>query len=310
MRDADISDMRDALAALKREDARVAKIRQGRRRGGRLAEFRRETQSQLTGFSEVFASEETAFRGGVSSRLKAHDLLASPGLPATPIYTRLEKPFLIWAFRDGRPIGILDETHIEPLNSWARFRTRWQQQGVIGPKDEVVFYFMWQNDTPGDAVVDVESHLLLNGSCWAYAESGWIPPIWWGTGTFGEMELGIDAELKLLEWWNQPASQPLQQPAQSVEIAELRVEGGFTLGSWGAKLGGEARTLLGSHYLHYNGFLVPAGAVAVFEVSLRMHYGGFNGGSCEVDFLEPARSSLVCPYVELATQSAPLSVDG
>lgn len=310
MRDAEISDMRDALAAMKREGARVAKIKQGRTGGGRLAEFRRETQSQLTGFSEVFASEETAFRGGVSSRLKAHDLLATPGLPATPIYTRLEKPFLIWAFRDGGPIGILDDTHIEPLNSWATFRTRWKQSTHIGPEDEVVFYFMWQNDTPGDAVVDVESQLLLNGSCWAYAESGLIPPIWWGTGTFGEMGLWIEAELTLLEWWNQPATKPLPQPAQTIEVMELRVEGGFTLTSWGAKLGGEARTLVGSHHLHYNGFLVPAGAVAVFEVSLQMRYSGMNGGSCEVNFLEPAGSSLLCPYVELATQSAPLLVDG
>jgi hypothetical protein len=309
MRDADMTEMRDALAALKREEARVASIKHGRVRGSRLVEFRREMQIHRTQLSGLFTSEETAFLDQVRSRLKAHDL-AHPDSPSTPNYMRLEKPFLIWAFRDGRPISILEDTHVEPLSSWARFRTRWQQDEHLGPEDEVVFYFMWQNDTGGDVVVDVESHLMLNGTCWAYAESGWIPPIWWGTGTFGEMGLWIDANLKLLEWWNQPASQPLQQPAQSIEIVELRVEGGFTLGTWGAKLGGESRTLAGSHHLHYDGFFIPAGAVAVFEVALQMHYSGMNGGSCEVNFLEPAESRLLCPYVELATHTTYPRVDG
>ena len=127
-----------------------------------------------------------------------------------------------------------------------------------------------------------------------------------GGGPFGESRLSIDAELKLLELWNQPATQPLQQPGQVDEVLRLSVAGRFLLAQWGATLGGESWPLSGSHHLYYNGFRIPADAVAVFEVSLRMSYSGETGW-CEVNFHDPTESALVCPYVALTT---PLVMSG
>jgi hypothetical protein len=248
MRDSDVSEIKDALAAIKREEARLSEIRQGRRQSGRLSEIRREAQGQRAQLSDFFASEDEAFRKRMSSRLKAHDLLATPATPGKPFYTRLETPFLIWAFRNGVTVTILDDTHIEPLNSWAKFRTRWKHQEQLGPTDEIVFYFLWQNETGSDAVVNVESQLMLNGTCSAYAEDRLIPPIFSlfvGGGPWAWSRLTLNAELKLLEWWNQPATQPLRHPGQLREVAELSAEGGFTLAEWGARLGGESWTLSG-----------------------------------------------------------------
>ena len=69
---------------------------------------------------------------------------------------------------------------------------------------------------------------------------------------------------------------------------------------------GSAWPLSGSYQVDYDGFCVPADAVAVFEVSLRMHYSG-ESGSCEVNFHDPTESALVCPYVAL---TAPLLMSG
>jgi hypothetical protein len=172
-----------------------------------------------------------------------------------------------------------------------------------------VFYFLWQNETGSDAVVNVESQLMLTGTCSAYAE-GRVTPWFMGLLTegelFGHSELWIEVELKLLEWWNQPATQPIRQPGELAEIFHRRVQSRFTFTQWGAQLGGEWWPLSGSHQVHYDGFLVPADAVAVFEVSLRMRYGG-DDGSCEVNFHDPAESALVCPYVAL---TPPLLMSG
>src|SRR5262245_55174251 len=205
MRESDIPELRDALAALKKTEARRSHFGQARRYKGRPSQFKRLAASPQHGLSDFFAEEEKAFRSGVRTRLEAHDRLATPPVtPATPVYTRLESPFLIWAFRDGGPLSILDDTHIEPLNSWARFGIWWRHQGYIGPTDEVVFHFWWRNETGSDAIVNVESELLLQGSCMADAYGGWIPELWPTFGDIGETSVQISAQLKLREWWNQP----------------------------------------------------------------------------------------------------------
>jgi hypothetical protein len=309
MRDSDLSAIKDRLAAIKREEARLLDGRRGRRQNGRLSEIRREAHRRRAQLSDFFTHEDEAFREGVSGRLKAYDLLATPVPPGKPINARLETPFLIWAFRNGVTVTILDEAHIEPLNSWAKFGTRWQHEGGIGPHDEVVFYFLWQNETSSDAVVNVESQLMMNGTCSAYAESRLIPLIgkaYLGLGVWDESKLSLDAELKLLEWWHQPATQPLRQPGQLRDVLDVGVSGGFTLAQWGARLGGESWTLSGSHHVYYDRFYIPADAVAIFEVSLRMQYSGDSGWS-EVNFHDPTQAALVCPYVAL---TSPLLVTG
>lgn len=306
MRDVDVSEMRDALSAMKREQASLSQMKQARRkRGLRLSEIKQDEERQMQRLSESLPGE--AFRKGVETRLKAHDVLASHARPEVPIYTRLDTPFLIWAFRTGGPANFLGDTHIEPLNSWARFRTGYEHGGYIGPHDEVVFYFLWQNDTGSDAVVNVESQLILNGSCSIFAESGLIWSPFWGQGTIGESELWVEANLKLFEWWNQPATEPLPQPSQTHDVIGLSTGGGFALVSGTGN--GEWSWLSGSYHVHYDAFLVPADAVAVFEVSLGMRYVGYKASEY-VDFQSYAFESLLCPYVELEVLTASPMVSG
>lgn len=299
MRDGDISELKDTLTALKKNEAAHSHFRQVRRfKAG--ASQSKPTKAPAERLSAFFGEEEKAFRSGVRTRLKAHDRLATPVTSATPLYTRLESPFWIWSFRDGVSETFDNQTlHREPLNSWARFSIWWDHQsGYIGPVDEVVFYFLWRNETGGDAVVNVESDVLLRGTCELAAQGGFIPELWPLFGDIGESTLTIAAHLTLREWWNQPPTQPLRQPNQGREVIDRTVRGAFLPFSWGAGLGGERRTFADNYRLNYDEFFVPTGAVAVFEVSLNMHYGG-RRGSIAVDFLAPG--SVLCPYVELKT---------
>ena len=308
MREGELSDLKEAIAAFKREETRPSDTGHQRLQVRRLSRLR-PGEKQENGFlSDLFTAEGSAFRSGVAGRIGAHELRAVPVQPGLPIYTRIETPFLIWAFRNGGAANFLGDTHIEPLNSSARFQTMWRHVQIIGPTDQVVFYFMWQNDTGQDAVVNVESYLMLMGSCEIAAHDSWWPGIYWDGGNVGESYLSLDADLKLLEWWNQPATQPLRQPSQSREVFRERIDGRFKLWNFfsgKATIGYPTWPLAGAYYLRYDGFRIPEGAVVLFEVSLAMHYGGHNG-HCAVNFEEPPGASLICPYVELEALQEPM----
>ena len=68
-------------------------------------------------------------------------------------------------------------------------------------------------------------------------------------------------------------------------------------GGWAGVSGGEIQSsyVSGNYHLNYDGFLTPGNAVAVFEVSLKMNYSGYNGRS----HTDCASGDLVmlCPYV-------------
>ena len=266
-----------------------------------LSSLKREEWAQKRRGPEQFAAANSAFRNAVSNRLKARGLLTTGATPITPASVTLDTPFLIWAFHDGGPANILSDTHIEPQNSWARFISQWKHGGPFLGHDEVDFFFLWQNDTGSDAVVDVESQLMLAGRSSVFADSGLILSPFWGQGTSGSSRLRIESELTILEWWNQPPTRPLQQPSQLHEVIDMSADGGWIfLGSGN----GDSEWLSGSHHVHYDMFLIPMNAVAVFEVSLNMYYSGSKGDG-SVDF-QSAEEPLTCPYVQLTTPTSPL----
>ena len=47
----------------------------------------------------------------------------------------------------------------------------------------------------------------------------------------------MNAGLKVLEWWNQPPTSPLQQSGQTSEVLKLVMDGKWPLTNWGAHLG-------------------------------------------------------------------------
>jgi hypothetical protein len=227
-------------------------------------------------------------RHGAENRRKALELVASLGQAYTT--TRLSTPFLIWALRDWfDATNILMDTHIEPGNNWAKIYSEYKREWDDGfwHQDELIFYFFWQNDTGQDAVVNVSSYLLLNGRCEVNAYAGW----YWG----GESTLHLDAQLSLLEWWNQPPTEPLWQRDQRQNVMTLSASSG-----WREISPGETKSKLvcDPYYLHYDLFWVPRGGAAVFEVSLNLGYSEVYQGRVMVDF-NYDDYQVVCPYLDL-----------
>jgi hypothetical protein len=250
--------------------------------------------------SEDLPPIQDEFRNAIARRRSAWDLLGAIGQPYTPTYVALDKPFLIWANRYGRAADILVESHIEPWNSWARTVTRAASESAFMVRDEVSFYFLWQNETGSDVVLNVESYLMLNGWCQLTADSGWIWSPFWGQGTIGKSRLAVDAELALLEWWNQPPTQPAFQSGQIQNVLKRAISGGFAFGNPGKT---DLALVTGNHHLNYDLFHVPRDAAVVFEVALSMSGSG-SDGSVMVRF-DGENALILCPYVQLEVVTGP-----
>jgi hypothetical protein len=242
------------------------------------------------------ASAEERFREGVASRRKVFDLLSGITAPSTPQRILLDTPFLIWAFRNyDKPTNMLVDSHVEPGNSSAQIGYWYEDGGIFLEEAEVNFYFMWRNDTSADAVVNVASLLFVKGNVRLLARGGWIPSFGlWEVGTEGNVETWLSARLTLLEWWNQPPTQPLQQASQSRDVTHLRAEGSWVPIS---AFNNESVDVADSFHVNYDSFLVPAESVAIFEVSLRIGVDG-RDGNIKVDFDDPF-GLILCPHVEL-----------
>lgn len=256
-----------------------------------------------------FATNEATFRQGIKSHKQALGLLtARPEKPFTPAFVTLGAPFLIWALRDGTEAStILVDSHIEPMNSWARISLR--ETGTISADHRLNFYFLWRNNIGADIVVDVSSILMLNGFCEVNASHGWVWTPFWGASTIGHCDLSVTAELTVLQWWNEPPTEPLREPGQVQDVVTLSASGG-----WGFASAGQTRNqyISDNYHLNYDTFAIPRDSVALFEVSLVASYTGYKA-MVLVDFAGYDGAKILCPYVQLALASSlpdGLTVDG
>jgi len=285
MQNIDVAQMKTALAAVER----------------RLHDRKRNVAAN-------FATTEAAFRRGMASRKRALGLLAvQPERPFAPAFVTLNAPFLIWALRDATEASnILIDSHIEPMNSWARISFR--DVGTISADQRVNFYFLWRNNVGADVVVNVSSYLMLNGFCEISASHGWIWTPFWGASTIGHCDLAVTAELTVLEWWNEPPTEPLREPGQAQNVVTLSASGG-----WGFASPGQTRiqNVSDNYHLNYDTFVIPRDSVALFEVSLVASYMGYKA-MVLVDFASNG-AMILCPYVQLEVANAlpnGLVVDG
>jgi hypothetical protein len=260
-----------------------------------LSAFEQRRRNQKSNPRGNFASAEANFRRGMESRKQALGLLSvKPDKPFAPAYLTLDAPFLIWALRDGTEASnILVDSHIEPMNSWARISFR--EQGSISADQRVNFYFLWRNDVGSDVAVNVTSYLMLTGFCEISASHGWVWTPFWGASTIGHCDLTVSAELIVLEWWNEPPTEPLKESGQSQDVLTLSASGG-----WGFLSPGETRNqyLSDNYHVNYDTFAIPRDSVAVFEVSLVASYMGYKG-MVFVDFASYDGARILCPYVQL-----------
>lgn len=270
-----------------------------------LASIKQKRHSQIVDPSAHFPELQAAFRNGVENRQKALDAFAAIAPPYVPNFVELDTAFLIRGFRQGIPSTALTlNSGSFPKNNWATFASKIESSGNFMNVDEVSFFFFWQNDDASNAVIDVESVFMLSGRWYVHAEAGAIWSPFWSGSTIGKSRLDASAQLSLLQWWDQPPTEPLQQPSQLQSIISKSISGGwspFGLG-WEQELG----HFSGNYYVHFDKFFVPANSVAVFEVTLRINASGYDGKVGAI--FNEANHIVTCPYVRLTIPTAAVPV--
>jgi len=218
--------------------------------------------------------------------------------PSTPIFIALNTPFLIWPNRflpnSTDPLGtnILVDSHVEPLNNWAKILLNVSQDDAIFATDRLNFYFLWKNDTGGDVVVNITSSLTLIGSCKVHAKSSF----WHGLAAPNFSQVSIDAVLSVFEWWNQPPTEPLPETSQTQNVTSLSAKGGV----WSDD--GRSKIFSGNFPVAYNSFHIPSGNVGVFEVGVSLNWG-LVAGDVNVDF-SFQNNIIQCPSLSLEVFTA------
>lgn len=153
------------------------------------------------------------------------------------------------------------------------------------------FYFMWENESDSFALTNVSSYLDLYGFCQAAADGSYF--------VGGHADLIVNAGLLLLEWWNQPPTQPLPQPSQGVQVVNFSVDGGFPPGRTDA-----AWLWANAYAFRYNMFAVPPKSIAIIDVGASVVYAGAGGIDIFVDFFDN-NEFIMCPLVAIELLTAP-----
>jgi hypothetical protein len=229
------------------------------------------------------ASARETMRRAIDSRRAVLDHLIAAVPGTAPEYVALDAPFLIWP-----TLGIeLQDSLIEPWNSWAKFDLWAQNSGgsVLSGRGEVVFYFLWENPNDQTAYVDVDGFLVLDGVCSAAAHGGTFP---------GDRYARVrtDATLRLMEWWNQPPTEPLPQTDQVQRASTISLDAG----GWFDYQNFFLDDVFRGFDLRYELFAVPAHAAAVFEVACSISYELEDGLVYVYMFND---TQLTCPYLQI-----------
>jgi hypothetical protein len=250
------------------------------------AECRRILEAQQAQAVKRSAEAKATFRSAVDNRRKIiEQLVASTNTAGNVQISQvvLNEPFMIGP--TGPAIDLsFDESHIEPWNSWAKFTI--DSTGSLGG-DVVNFFFSWENSSDQYVVIDVDSWLMLNGSCKLD-----IP------GHLFDYELAsmeILLNLSLQEWWNQPPTTPPFEELQSYELLknfalEKPVFGGF--------ISPQSRAVFRTVDLRYNFELVPPGGTVIIAVGPSITWENDGGGGIEADF-DTGDFEVMCPFVQL-----------
>lgn len=214
-------------------------------------------------------------RHGIESKRKTMKHLVENGTPNVTAYKLVDKPFLIWQTQ-----GInFPETHIEPGNSWAKFKYISDKSSI----EQLTFYFLWENPSDKFAVINVDAYHVLSGFCSVVDGRSLI--------SGGESSsLFMQSRLNILEWWNQPPTAPLHQADQFQNVLFLSADGGLLSGG-----DINAKYIFRGYDLRYNLLLVPPKGVSVFQVILYF-YSSIDQGETTVNFAG-GDFEVLCPGV-------------
>ncbi len=225
----------------------------------------------------------------IENRRKTIETLTDNAAAPYPYYVTLDKPFLIWPTS-----GLFfQDSHYEPWNSWGKVKLDSSKSSSDYPnlfREELGFYFLWENPVNKWAVINVDGYLIQNGFCSVQSDSGFF-------AGDRRSSVSIYSNLRLLEWWNQPPTQPLFQTDQSQIIFSISCYSGDMFDFDGGFNGDH---IFRGSDSRYNLFLIPPNGVSVFEViSIISYSNGINGGSAHVDFASND-FKITCPFVLLA----------
>jgi hypothetical protein len=151
---------------------------------------------------KLSSSAREFLRHGVDGRRKTIDYLGTLTAASKPFDVSLDTPFLVWQ----TPGMFFDTSHVEPWHSWAKVKVESPSRNRGGSED-LTFYFGWENPSDKYAVINVTTWLVLIGFLQATAPGGF-----WGGDRYSSVS--IDAHLHLIEWWNDPPTEPLEQAIQ------------------------------------------------------------------------------------------------
>jgi len=227
-------------------------------------------QQRMTLIKQSSATKAVLARD-VAIRRKLAGLL--PAGPRYPYYQTLEQPLFIWATSNTT----FSPPHIEPHNSWAKFKLDADNPGFA----ELGFYFTWTN--PGnDALINADAYLVLNGSCEASVPSGY------GYGALYLADLYLVGELDPWLW----GESPVEAPRAYENVLSLRPHSS----SWWPVpySSGEIDIVpvFRGYDLRAESLVVPKNGVMVFEVLLNVFYWILEG-HVVVDFASDAFDVLV-----------------
>jgi hypothetical protein len=226
--------------------------------------------------TDAVRNSRTAHKGlkaQAASRVKAlQGLVGAPAAAGAVQYELLNKPFLIWPSNSVD----LEASEIVPSNSWAKFRARITKGKVF--YGNVKFYYLWRNPRDAFAVINVDGYAIFHGYAYVGVGGGFFP----GDRMAG---VSVDGQLDILEWWNQPPTQPPAQPDQSVKVASLKV----TAYGWSEVGAIDGRDIYRGYDLRHTLMIVPPSSVLVFTVPAAVTLGtGSDSGLAEIDFASGA----------------------
>ena len=236
--------------------------------------------SRLSKSAERSAAADAAHHQSVEEHLKVTALLTSD---AVPPYITINEPFYI-AQQSYPPSSILQSGNIAPSQSYFKVmldtNNNLPNNTIFNPPANYAtfsFYYLWENTSGNEFLVNALSNLILTGSSYVEAWRGYL----WGLFGGDAANLNLWAQLLTFRYsgWgtdqatgqsNDNTFYPVAAPSETILDLSVPDSGTYAL----------ATTFENALYQLTQGpIVVPAGAVALFYVSLHIEYAFGDGGN-------------------------------
>ncbi len=232
-----------------------------------LARLRQVSPEHKAALVTSSKSTMAGLKATVAGWRAAKELLASraPGLLAPELnfnFVVLDTPAFILPSGD---INIVGES-VAPWNNVVKFNGEWSSPSSDFTEGfgAASYVFAWTNTADRPVVLNAESYAVINGFCEIFVGSG-------GFFTIDQGVIGGNIFLHVLQWWQDPPTEPDFQVGQFANTFSVSADGGA---AWPFGLGDyESAAFSGTYDVRYNSLSVPAGGTVVFEMQVGYGYG-------------------------------------